>query len=148
MASGNTGISSTTLGVNQAFVSRLCSSGYATIDTATNNFFCAAAPTNPTAVVGKGQQSGFQCSVTVTDSTGKTTTQNTELAACGYNQDNLFYCPYAVGDAPVQAILTALNSAKFYSLRNTNCNPSSSGATCAYFSKFSTPVAIAYNQIQ
>lgn len=145
MAAGNTGILSTTAGVSQGFVSRLCASGYATIDATTNNYFCAAAPKN---TITTGQTTAAQCSVTVTDSTGKTSTSNTVLAACGYNQDANFYCPYAVGDAPVQAVMTALNTANFYSLRNKNCNPSSSGSTCAYFSKFSTATQIAYNQIQ
>jgi len=88
------------------------------------------------------------CTVTVTDSTGKTTQANTAVSTCGYNQDNLWYCPYALGDAPIQAILTALNTANFYSLRSQNCAPSSSGTNCAYLSsKFSKAVNLAYNQL-
>lgn len=118
LPSGTTGVLSTAAGASQSFISRLCQSGYATIDTATNTYFCAAAPFSPTANVGKGQATSAMCTVTVTDSKGATTQANTAASSCGYNQDNLFYCPYAIGDAPIQAIMTALNTANFYSLRS------------------------------
>lgn len=124
MPAGTTGIPSNTVGLTQVAVSRLCASGYAVNDQASGNYFCGTAPFNPTNVVGKGQQTGFQCSVTVTPTVGAATVENTVVAQCGYNQDNLFYCPYALGDAPVQAILTAISSANVWSNLNKNCNPS------------------------
>jgi len=54
LPAGTTGVLATVAGASQSFLSRLCTSGYATLDTATNTYFCAAAPFNPTAVVGKG----------------------------------------------------------------------------------------------
>ena len=71
LPAGNTMIPQATAGVNQGFVSRLCTSGYATVDATTTNYFCAPAPTN---TLTKGQATAAQCAVTVTDSKGATTT--------------------------------------------------------------------------
>ena len=144
MPAGTTGIPSNTVGLTQVMVSRLCASGYAVNDAESGNYFCGTAPFNPAGVVGKGQASGFQCSVTVTPTTGAATVQNTILAQCGYNQDAMFYCPYALGDAPVQAMLQAINSANLWGNLNKNCNPNTQN--CAWASSVSPAVQIALNQ--
>ncbi len=46
LANGNTNIPTNTVGIQVSAVSRLCTSGYATPDATSGNFFCAPAPVN------------------------------------------------------------------------------------------------------
>jgi hypothetical protein len=44
---------------------------------------------------------------------------------CGYNIDNMFYCPWQLGDAVPSAAIAALTP--IYAYASQNCNPMSKG---------------------
>lgn len=64
--------------------------------------------------------------MTVNNLDGSTSTvYNSPL--CGYNKDNLFYCPWALGDAPAQSVFQKLIEGGYFFSINANCNPKSFG---------------------
>jgi len=96
--------------------SNLCASGYSSaVNSPTGNVFCVNPPYNNPANIGHGVAAGTKCQVFITNADGSITLK-TNVPKCGYNKDNLYYCPWALGDAPVQAII---NEAKKYNIFET-----------------------------
>ena len=111
LPSGVTGIPSA---IPQQFASRFCKTGYASSTGSTNgNYSCVVAPTTDSTQL-NGVTVGTACKLTVTNADGTTDTTQTNTALCGYNQDNKYYCPWALGDAPAQAVLTALTGSNLF----------------------------------
>lgn len=108
---------------SQELASIFCESGYASaVNSPTGDYYCVRAPfTNPSQI-GHGVNPGTQCQVVVNNADGSITSK-TNVPKCGYNKDNLYYCPWALGDDPMQAMIAEARKYNFYEEVNKNCNP-------------------------
>lgn len=123
---------------------QICASGYQGPDdgAASTKIVCSAPPKNTNAVA-TGTATSVQCPVTLTPPNGAAAVNLPATnSICGYNQDNMFYCPWQLGDTIPQAAMTAYEAIIVYA--NANCNPASAGlgACKAVSSKFSNGAMI------
>ena len=99
----------------------MCASGYAVKKNETDRkLYCVNPPfTNP-AQIGHGVDPFTKCEVIINNADG-TITQKTNVPKCGYNKDNKSYCPWALGDAPIQEMIKEAKKYNFYETISMNC---------------------------